>query len=129
MKRTDLEQVIRLCLMDGMITDGGYLNDKADIWLDNGFITKDMFNDIQTAIVEVCDTEWYKCQAQEKEALAALLEEEKKALHTEMADLAEKLFGNSMRFAIFCIQYNYDQTSIADIKDQLHKLKRERDGK
>ena len=58
MARSDVEQLVRLMLMDGIITEPGYLSDKLDIWKEHEYITIDMYVEAMIAIEEVCTDEW-----------------------------------------------------------------------
>ena len=62
MARNDIEQLVRLMLMDGVLTEPEYLSDKLDIWKEQDFITTDMYCEAMAAIEEVCNKEWYKAQ-------------------------------------------------------------------
>lgn len=49
--------------------------------------------------------------------------------HNKMMDLAQEMFGHNIRFAGFCIAYNYDQTSLAKVLEVTASLQKEKDNK
>jgi len=49
----------------------------------------------------------------------------KQRKHSELIDSAHKTYGNTMRFAVYCIAHNYEATTLKAIEKLLKELKHE----
>ena len=53
----------------------------------------------------------------------------KQKAHTAMVNLAQTMFGHSIRFAAWCIVNSYDKVTLAQIAVETAKLQKEKDRK